>query len=162
MLVLDYYVLDDNLSETFGEITWKYKIDKLINKLLDSLNKLINRNGLSVETTELLNELLETLKIIEDCTDCKDNTGKFNLDRYHGLINKIENSLVKLEEEENINNELNGELFEIDNKLNKGMLCKGCKEEKIKKLTDKYGNEEIARFLYECKLNAKCYDHNRY
>src|SRR6185369_14440278 len=129
MLVLDYYVLDDNLSETFGEITWKYKIDKLINKLLDSLNELINRNDLSVETTELLNELLETLKIIEDCTDCKDNTGKFNLDKCHELINKIENSLVKLEKEqewEKYNNKMidgiNIESFEIDNKLNKKML----------------------------------------
>ena len=42
------------------------------------------------------------------------------------------------------------------------MLCESCKEKEIKKLTDEYGNEEIARFLYECKLNAKCYDHNRY
>ena len=54
-----------------------------------------------------------------------------------------------------MNNELNG----IDFELNKKVLCKGCKEKKIKKLTDKYGNEEIARFLYyQCKLNAKYYD----
>src|SRR6185369_14642793 len=120
MLVLDYDVLDDNLSETFGEITWKYKIDKLINKLLDSLNELINRNDLLDKTIELSNELLETLKIIEDCTDCKDNTGKFNLDRCHGLINKIENSLVKLEKEQeerkrrDIISELNKKLFEVN------------------------------------------------
>src|SRR6266511_2679293 len=34
------------------------------------------------------------------------------------------------------------------------MVCKGCKEKEIEKLTDKYGNKEIARFLYECKLTA--------
>src|SRR5439155_3418008 len=45
-----------------------------------------------------------------------------------------------------------------DFKLNKKVLCESCKEKKIKKLTDKYGNEEIARFLYyRCKLNKNVY-----
>src|SRR5207248_4023376 len=116
-------------------------------------NKLINKNDLSVKTTELSNELLETLEIIEDCTNCKDNAGKYNLDGIHKLINKIENCLAELEEKEQgwkkypIINKLNDELNKIDFELNKKVLCKGCKEKKIGKLTDKYGNEEIARFL---------------
>src|SRR6185369_16335301 len=38
--------------------------------------------------------------------------------------------------------------------LNKEILCEGCKEKEIEKLTDKCGNEEIARFLYDYKLNT--------
>ena len=30
---------------------------------------------------------LETIKIIESCTNCKDNTGKFNLDGVYRSIN---------------------------------------------------------------------------
>ena len=64
----DYLLISD-----FEKVTWKYKIDELINKLQNTLNnKLINENDLSVKTTELLNELLETLKIIENCASCKD------------------------------------------------------------------------------------------
>src|SRR6266542_5744225 len=50
--------------------------DELINKLRNILNELIYINDLSVETTEFSNELLETLKMIENCTSCKDNTRK--------------------------------------------------------------------------------------
>src|SRR5437763_4440788 len=52
--------------------TWKYKIDEFINKLQNTLNKLTDENDLSVKTTNLSNELLETLKIIENCASCKD------------------------------------------------------------------------------------------
>ena len=160
MLVFGYDVLNYNLSETFGEVTWKYKIDELMNKLHNSLNKLINK-GYS-ETVNLLSELLETLKTIEDCTSCKDNTGKFNLDKFYEEINKIENHLAELEkvkgewEKKKIICELNDELFETDNKLNKDILCESCKKD-VKRLTDKYGNKEIARFLCQCKLNAEYY-----
>src|SRR5437763_9749440 len=69
----------------------------------------------------------------------------------------MEDCLAELEEEEeeeeNIINELDGELFEINTRLNNELLCKGCC--KVKKLTDKCGNREIADFLYECGLNAK-------
>ena len=37
------------------------------------------------------------------------------------------------------------------------MLCEGCKEKEIEKLTDKYGNEKIARLLYEYKLTTEHY-----
>ena len=46
-------------------------VDESINKLQNTLNKLINKSDLRVETTELLNELLETLKVIKNCKDKK-------------------------------------------------------------------------------------------
>ena len=48
-------------------------------------------------------------------------------------------------------------LFEIVTRLNKEVLCEGCKEKEIRKLADKCGNEEIAKFLYECRLNREWY-----
>ena len=64
----DYLLVFD-----FEKVTWKYKIDEFINKLQNTLNELINENDLNIKTTKLLsNELLETLKIIENCTSCKD------------------------------------------------------------------------------------------
>src|SRR6185369_12972785 len=114
---------------------------------------------LNVETTELLNELLETLKVIENCKDKK--IDGINLDKFHESINKIEYYLFKLEEAERdfIIYELNKELFEVNIKLNKKILCEDCKEKEIEKLTNKCGNEKIARFLYECKLNPCNYKH---
>ena len=138
-------------------------VDELINKLRNTLNnKLINENDLNVKTTELSNELLETTKIIENCTSCKDKKIDGN------DLDKIKNCLAELEKEEqgrkrrDIIDELNNELFKINIRLNKWSLCEGCKEKEIEKLTNKCGNEEIARFLYyDCKLNAKYYN-NRY
>ena len=47
----------------------------------------------------------------------------------------------------------------MDIELNKKILCEGCKEKKIEKLTDKCGNEEISRLIYyQCKLNTYVYD----
>jgi hypothetical protein len=141
----------------FNRVTWEYKIDELINKLQNKLNnKLINENGLIIRTTKLsLNELLETLKIIENCTSCKD-------EKIDG--NYLDKCLAKLEKEKwewkrrNIIDGLNNELNKIDFELDKKVLCEGCKEKKFEKLTDKYGNEEIARFLYyQCKLDAEYY-----
>ena len=42
-------------------------------------------------------------------------------------------------------------------RLNEKVLCEGCREKEIKKLTDKCGNEEIAKLLYECRLNREQY-----
>src|SRR5437762_377535 len=130
----------------------------LINKLQNTLNELINRNDLNVKTTELSNELLETTKIIENCTSCKDKKIDGN------DLDKIKNCLAELEKKEqkrekwDIIDELNDRLFEINIRLNNEILCEGCKEKEIEKLTDKCGNEEIARFLHECKLNAYHYN----
>ena len=162
-MVFDYDVLKCNLSEIFGEITWKYKIDELINKSFDSLNVIIGKDYLiTVRTINLSNELLETLRIVENCTNCKDNREKweeYNLDEFHELIDEIEICLANLEEEQEEQGknhmiyELNGKLIEIDDELNKIILCESCKVEKIEKLTDKCENQEMARLLYDSKLN---------
>jgi len=132
----------------------------LINEPQNILNELINRNDLSIKTTELSNELLETTKIIENCTSCKEE----EIDEYD--LDEIKNYLAELEKEEEqerkrckIIDRLNDKLFELNIELNKGILCEGCKEKEIEKLTDKCGNEEIARFLYyQCKLNANYFN----
>src|SRR5207248_1739655 len=95
---------------------FKMNVDELINKLQNTLNKLVNENDLNVKTItiKLSNELLETLKMIEDCTSCKDK----KIDRID--FDKIEKCLDELEEqewvkdEEYIIDELNDELFEIN------------------------------------------------
>ena len=120
----DYLLVFD-----FKRVTWEYKIDELINKLQNTLNnKLINENDLSIKTTKLLlNELLETLKVIENCTSCKDEKidGKY-LDKCLAELKKEQRK------EKDIINELNNELSKIDFELNKEILCECCKEKKSK------------------------------
>src|SRR5215204_5020165 len=111
---------------------------ELINKLLDSLNRLINKGDISVSTTNLSNELLETLKIIENCTSCnKYNIEEKEFDEFHNLINDIESE--KEQEKKEIINNLNYESIEIDNELNRYVLCEGCKKKKLEKLITKCG-----------------------
>ena len=112
---------------------------ELINKLLDSLNELISKGNINIRTTNLSNELLETLKIIENCTSCeKDYTKENYFDELHKLIN-----IVKKEQKKK----------EIIYKLNRKVLCEGCKEKIFENLITKCGNEEMAGLLYETKLN---------
>src|SRR5437764_11372576 len=104
---------------------------------------MINRNDLSVKT-------IETLKTIEDCDNCKNmEVGRNDFDEFRKLINKIGKKY-----------DLDENLFKMNIRLNKEVLCKGCKRKEIRKLAYKCGNEEIAKFLYECRLNAK--NHNNY
>ena len=104
-----------------------------------------------IKITELSNEIFETLEITENCTSCKDKIkGKKHFKEFCETINEIESCLAELEEENRIS-ELDGKLFEINTKLNNELLCEGCKE--VKKLTDKCGSEDLAKFLYECRLN---------
>src|SRR5947208_13173433 len=98
-----------------------------------------HQNDSSIETTKLSNELLETLKILGNCTNCKDSIRKWKLDKLHKPINKIKKYLTK--KEKYIIYRLNDELSKIDYELNKKVLCEGCKGKKIKKLTDNFGNE---------------------
>jgi len=108
---------------------------------------------LSVKTTELLNELFETLKIIENCASCKYKEIYGNdLYKFYESMNGIENCSAKLEKEEQedklrIVDKLNYELSETSIRLNKEILCEGCKEG-IGKLTHKCENEKIAKFLH--------------
>ena len=48
--------------------------------------------------------------------------------------------------------------------LTNKVLCKCCKRKEIRKLADKCGNEEMAKFLYECRLNRKrhCDDYTQW
>ena len=48
----------------------------MINTLQVTLNRLINKN-VCIETTETSKDLLETLKIMENCTGCKDTIEYF-------------------------------------------------------------------------------------
>src|SRR5437763_2321714 len=104
----------------------------LINKLQNTLNELINRNDLGIKTTELSNELLETTKIIENCTSCCKDEKIDGSD-----LNKIKNYLAELEKEEQRRekcvtiDKLNRKLFKINIRLNKEILCEGCKEKEI-------------------------------
>ena len=127
-------------------------------KLQNTLNELINKNDLSVKTTNLSNELLETLKILESCTSCKNkkiDDGNY-LDKYLADLEEAQGW-----EKEDIIDYLDYELCRIDLGLNKKVLCEDCKGKKFEKLTDKCGNEEMARFLYyQCKLNAHDYVFN--
>ena len=151
LLVYNY---DSNFPENLLGVTLKYKIGGLIDKLHNMLDKLItNRNDLPVKTIEktinIIETTSETLKTIENCANCKDKeVGRNSFDEFRKLINEIE--------EYNLN-----KLSEINIRLNKELLCKDCKGKEIRKLAGKCGNEEIAKFLYECRLNSEWY-HNNY
>src|SRR5947207_16002653 len=107
-----------------------------MNKLQNSLNKLIYEKDLNVKTTELSNELLETIKILENCTSCKYKDKKID----GNDLDKLENCLAMLEQEEQRKKEkstiykLNHKIDKIDFELNKEVSCEGCKERKIEKL----------------------------
>ena len=108
---------------------------------------MINRNDLSAKIIETIETTIETLKTIEDCVNYKDKeVGRNSFDEFRKLINKMgkKDDLVE-------------NLFKMNIRLNKEVLCEGCKRKEIKKLADKCGNEEIAKFLYKCRLNREQY-----
>src|SRR5947199_1907509 len=120
-----------------------------MDKLHNTLNELmINRNDLSVKSIETT---IKTLKTIEDCANCKDKeVGRNSFDEFRKSINEIGKNY-------NLDGNSIENLFEMNVRLNREVLCEGCKEKEIRKLTDKCGNEEIAKFLYECRLDRKWY-----
>ena len=143
------YHHNSNLPENLSGVTFKYKIDGLIDKLHNTLNELMtNRNDLSVETIKTIETTIETLKTIEDCANYKDKeVGRNSFDEFRKLINEIGKKYDSVES-----------LLKINIRLNKEVLCEGCKGKEIRKLADKCRSEEIAKFLYECRLNAKHHD----
>src|SRR5205807_3161960 len=114
------------------------------------LNELINKSDVNARTTNLLNELLETLKIIENCK--KDDINENDFDKFHELINEMELEKDEQKKKKRIW-ELGDELVNVDDKLNRKVLCEGCKGKKKENLINKCGNEEMARLLYQNKLN---------
>src|SRR5947199_179900 len=132
--------------------------DELINKHFNIPNEINDKSHLIVER----DKLSETLNLVENCTNCKDNIKMDDLDEFCNSINSIRDLSSEPdneEEKEYMFGEIIGDLYyslvEMDNKLNKEILCEGCKGKKIEKLTDKCGNEEMAKLLYEYKLNAR-------
>src|SRR5207248_8946114 len=101
-----------------------------LNKLFNLLDKLINRSDLTVRITGLSNELLETLKKIENCTNCKNNIKRqySYFSRIYESINKVGNYLVEVEkgEKEDIIYKLGDELIEMGVQLNRDVLCRIC------------------------------------
>ncbi|CAJ0629118.1 11101_t:CDS:2 [Entrophospora sp. SA101] len=154
--VLNGYILckDDVLN---GKVLCEgCKGEKLTNKLFNSLNELVNRSDLMVSITESSNRLIETLKIMQNCTSCKkDNIKEKYFDKFHKSINKIENYLAALEKgNHSIIHQLNDELIEIDDVLNGYILCKGCQQEKMEKLTNKLFNS-LNELINRSNLNAR-------
>src|SRR5439155_9220058 len=108
---------------------------KSINKLSNLLSKLINRSDLTARITSLSKELLlETLKIIENCTSCEGNMRQYSYySEIYKSIKEIENHLVGLEKgekkeqgKEDIIYKLSDELIKIDVKLSRYALCEVC------------------------------------
>src|SRR6185369_14942003 len=92
--------LSDKLIEWNGKtlcIDCRGKI--IINKLTNILNELTNKSDLTVTDTKLTNELLETSKMMENCTSCKDEIGKYYFEFYKS-INEIEYLLDKINQEQ--------------------------------------------------------------
>ena len=128
-------------------------VDKLINGLFSSLNKLNNnKKYLTVRIINLSNELYETLKILESCSSCKKYMGRY-IDKFYKPINDIEKFSLEEEGQKKgkIIYELDCRLAKVDYELNKVILHECCKEKKIDKLTDKCQSEKVARLLDECR-----------
>src|SRR5205807_9758646 len=83
----------------------------------------------------------------------KNNIKEKDFDKIYKIINEIELEKRERGKKKTIEN-LGGELIRIDGILNRKVLCEGCKEKKMENLINKCGNEEMARLLYETKLNS--------
>jgi len=124
---------------------WCYGVTKDLTE--NNLLLVYHYDNWSVETIEIIKTIIETLKTIEDCAHCKDKeVGRNSFDEFRKLINKIGKKYDSVED-----------VFKMNIRLNKEVLCEGCKGKEIRKLADKCRSEEIAKFLYECRLNREQY-----
>ncbi len=131
-------------------------VEKPTKKLFSLLKEPIDS---TVIVTKLSSEFLETLTILEGCSNFKE-IGKCNFNFLDRSANEVEDLLMKLKKEkrrkEAIINRLGSKLTKMDIKLNGKILCKSCRVKKIEKLTDKCGgNEGLAKFIYGCKQDTK-------
>src|SRR5438874_592570 len=93
-------------------------VEHLVNKLCNLLNNLNDGNDLIVRITNLSNELHETLKIIENCTNCKDKIRIHYPDYSYEIyesIREIENYLVELERGEKKEQEKEDIIYKLSN-----------------------------------------------
>ncbi|CAJ0636439.1 9294_t:CDS:2, partial [Entrophospora sp. SA101] len=106
--------------------------ENIFDPLCELLTKL-NESNASINS----NKLLDTLKIIEDCTGCKKCAQKNYFDLFYESLNKLKKDLEELDKEENEDREaemihkLSGELNELDVEINRIALCHGCQEKNI-------------------------------
>ena len=88
------------------------------------------------------------------------------LDPLNGKViaRNIANGLERVDPADKATFEANLQTFykNIDDKLNRNILCEGCKEKKVEKLITKCGNEEMAKLLYKSKLNSDEIDYIRW
>src|SRR5437660_1054261 len=87
-----YYIKKAHTSPLIINVSIIIIIFILCNSCIKSL---INENDLNVKTTKLSNELLETIKIVENCTGCKDK----RINRLNDN-DKVKHYLAELEKEE--------------------------------------------------------------
>ncbi|CAJ0828010.1 11051_t:CDS:2 [Entrophospora sp. SA101] len=103
-----------------------------MSEIFNSLNELLTKLN---ELNELINsnKLLNTLKIIENCINCKVNIQKNYFDSFYESLNKLKNILEELDKEKNEDREaeiihkLSDELNKLDVKINI-VLCYGCQK----------------------------------
>ncbi|CAJ0627906.1 2411_t:CDS:2 [Entrophospora sp. SA101] len=104
-------------------------------KIFNSLNELLTKLNESNEPINS-NQLLDTLKIIENCTSCKKYVPRNKFDSFCKLLNKLKKISEELGKEENENRkaeiiyQLGDELNKLDVKIN-GILCDECQKENI-------------------------------
>src|SRR6185369_5703790 len=93
--------LSNKLTELNGEVLCEgCRGKKITNKLSNILNELSNKSYSTINITRLsLSESLETSKMIENCTSCKNMIGKYYFYGLYKPMNEIEYLLDKLEQE---------------------------------------------------------------
>src|SRR5437588_592805 len=89
----------------------------MMNRLPNLLNKLNDGNYLTVRIINLSNELRETLKNIENCTNCEDRIGKSYWNGIPKSIREIENYLIELEKGEKQEQEKEDIIYKLSDEL---------------------------------------------
>ncbi|CAJ0637569.1 2707_t:CDS:2 [Entrophospora sp. SA101] len=125
------YQLGDELNKLDVEINGILcdgcQKENIFDPLCELLTKL-NESNASINP----NKLLDTLKIIEDCTGCKKCVQKNYDDLFYESLNKLKKDFEELDKEDNEDREaemihkLSDELNELDVEINRIALCYRC------------------------------------
>ena len=101
---------------------WCYGVTKDLTE--NDILLVYHYDNLSVETIEIIKTTIEMLKMIEDCAHCKyKEVGRNRFGEFRELINEIGKKYNLVEN-----------LFKMNIRLNKEVLCEGCKRKEIRKL----------------------------